>query len=170
MFAGFAVQGILRGFTANRPPCAGKYFRIHIPGVNVKQINNSRMIGVCDCNNFFVSCERVFNPSLNGEPVVVLSNNDGCIISRSNEAKRLGIKMGQPYFQIKRFCDENGVKIFSSNYALYSDMSHRVMTILRETVPHIEVYSVDEAFIGFGTDDTDIIGKTGRYIVDRVRR
>lgn len=128
------------------------------------------MIGVCDCNNFFVSCERVFNPSLNGKPVVVLSNNDGCIISRSNEAKRLGIKMGQPYFQIKRFCDENGVRIFSSNYALYSDMSHRVMTILRETVPHIEVYSVDEAFIGFGTDDTEIIGKTGRYIVDRVRR
>ena len=128
------------------------------------------MVGVCDCNNFFVSCERVFNPSLNGKPVVVLSNNDGCIISRSNEAKRLGIKMGQPYFQIKRFCDENGVKIFSSNYALYSDMSHRVMSILRETVPHIEVYSVDEAFIGFDTADTEILAKTGRRIVERVLR
>ena len=78
--------------------------------------------------------------------------------------------MGQPYFQIKRFCDENGVKIFSSNYALYSDMSHRVMSILRETVPHIEVYSVDEAFIGFDTADTEILAKTGRRIVERVLR
>lgn len=128
------------------------------------------MIGVCDCNNFFVSCERVFDPSLEGKPVVVLSNNDGCIISRSNEAKRLGIKMGQPYFQIKRFCDENGVRVFSSNYALYSDMSHRVMSILRETAPYMEIYSVDEAFIGFDTSDTEILGKTGRDIVERIRR
>lgn len=128
------------------------------------------MVGVCDCNNFFVSCERVFNPSLNGKPVVVLSNNDGCVISRSNEAKRLGIKMGQPYFQIKRFCDENGVKVFSSNYALYSDMSHRVMSVLRETVPHTEVYSVDEAFLGFDTSDTGILGETGRRIVERIKR
>lgn len=128
------------------------------------------MTGVCDCNNFFVSCERVFNPSLEGRPVVVLSNNDGCIISRSNEAKRLGIKMGQPYFQIKRFCDENGVEVFSSNYALYSDMSHRVMSILRESAPRMEVYSVDEAFIDFGTSDTVALANTGRNIVEKVRR
>jgi len=100
-----------------------------------------------DCNNFYVSCERVFNPALIGKPVVVLSNNDGCVISRSNEAKQLGIKMGEPYFKISAFCKKNQVKIFSSNFVLYGDMSNRVMQTLKNLCPEIEVYSVDEAFL-----------------------
>ena len=105
------------------------------------------MIALVDCNNFYVSCERVFRPELNGKPVVVLSNNDGCIISRSNEAKQLGIKMGEPAFKREDFLKANGVYCFSSNYALYGDMSQRVMDTLRESAPEIEVYSIDEAFL-----------------------
>ncbi|MBO7584519.1 MAG: SOS mutagenesis and repair protein UmuC, partial [Bacteroidales bacterium] len=104
------------------------------------------MVGLCDCNNFFASCERVFRPDLNGRPVVVLSNNDGCIIARSNEAKALGIKMGTPLFQARDVIEKNGVAVFSSNYQLYGDMSNRVISILKESVPAIEVYSIDEAF------------------------
>ena len=103
------------------------------------------MFGLCDCNNFFVSCERVFDPSLEGRPVVVLSNNDGCIVSRSNEAKALGIKMGQPLYQVRDFIKRNNVVVRSSNYHLYGDMSQRVMTTLRQHVPAIEIYSIDEA-------------------------
>ncbi|HPR31457.1 MAG TPA: Y-family DNA polymerase [Prolixibacteraceae bacterium] len=105
------------------------------------------MVGLIDCNNFYVSCERMFRPELEGKPVVVLSNNDGCIISRSNEAKKLGIEMGEPAFKREQFLKENGVICFSSNYALYGDMSQRVMDTLRESVPEIEVYSIDEAFL-----------------------
>jgi len=105
------------------------------------------MIALVDCNNFYVSCERVFRPELNGKPVVVLSNNDGCIISRSNEAKLLGIKMAEPAFKIQELLKTNGVYCFSSNYVLYGDMSQRVMDTLREEVPEIEVYSIDEAFL-----------------------
>lgn len=105
------------------------------------------MYALCDCNNFFVSCERVFNPSLNGRPVVVLSNNDGCIIARSNEAKALGIKMGQPLFQAKPLIDRHAVVVFSSNYRLYGDLSQRVMSLLKSKVPSAEVYSIDEAFL-----------------------
>jgi len=105
------------------------------------------MIALVDCNNFYVSCERVFRPELNGKPVVVLSNNDGCIISRSNEAKQLGIKMAEPAFKREDFFKANGVYCFSSNYALYGDMSQRVMDTLRESAPEIEVYSIDEAFL-----------------------
>jgi DNA polymerase V len=105
------------------------------------------MIALVDCNNFYVSCERVFRPELNGKPVVVLSNNDGCIISRSNGAKQLGIKMGEPAFKREEFLKANGVYCFSSNYKLYGDMSQRVMDTLRESVPEIEVYSIDEAFL-----------------------
>jgi DNA polymerase V len=105
------------------------------------------MIALVDCNNFYVSCERVFRPELNGKPVVVLSNNDGCIISRSNEAKKLGIKMGEPAFKRDDFLKANGVHCFSSNYKLYGDMSQRVMDTLRESAPEIEVYSIDEAFL-----------------------
>lgn len=100
-----------------------------------------------DCNNFYASCERVFNPALNGKPIVVLSNNDGCVIARSNEAKTLGIKMGVPAYQIKDIVRSHGVSVFSSNYTLYGDMSSRVMSILSELAPEIEVYSIDEAFI-----------------------
>lgn len=105
------------------------------------------MFALVDCNNFYVSCERVFDPSCNGRPVVVLSNNDGCVIARSNEAKQLGIKMGEPYFKIKAFLEQHQVVVFSSNYQLYGDMSHRVMTILAQFTPEIEVYSIDEAFL-----------------------
>lgn len=99
------------------------------------------MFGLVDCNNFYASCERVFNPSLNGRPIVVLSNNDGCVIARSNEAKALGIPMGAPAFQIKDVVKANDVAVFSSNYTLYGDMSGRVMSILAEQSPEIEVYS-----------------------------
>ncbi|MBD3425895.1 MAG: translesion error-prone DNA polymerase V subunit UmuC [Candidatus Omnitrophica bacterium] len=105
------------------------------------------MIALVDCNNFYVSCERVFKPSLNGRAVVVLSNNDGCVISRSQESKDLGIKMGAPLFKCETFLREHGVKIFSSNYALYADMSKRVMETLSGFAPDIEVYSIDEAFL-----------------------
>ncbi len=105
------------------------------------------MVGLVDCNNFFVSCERVFDPSLRDRPVVVLSNNDGCIIARSNEAKALGLKMGDPLFKVKDFLEEKDVAVFSSNYSLYGDMSRRVMTILMELTPGISQYSIDECFI-----------------------
>lgn len=107
------------------------------------------LFALIDCNNFFASCERVFNPRLNGKPVVVLSNNDGCIVARSNEAKALGIPMGAPYFQWRRLIEEHGVHVFSSNYALYGDMSRRVMDVLASFLPEecFEVYSVDEAFM-----------------------
>lgn len=104
-------------------------------------------IALVDCNNFFCSCERVFNPALMGKPVVVLSNNDGCIISRSDEAKALGIPMGAPLHEQQALIRKHGVHVFSSNYTLYGDMSARVLSILREEVPAIEVYSIDEAFL-----------------------
>lgn len=105
------------------------------------------MYALIDCNNFYVSCERLFRPDLNSVPVVVLSNNDGCAIARSNEAKALGIKMGEPYFKIKALCDKNNVHIFSSNYTLYGDLSHRVMSVIEDVWPELEIYSIDEAFI-----------------------
>jgi DNA polymerase V len=104
-------------------------------------------IALVDCNNFFCSCERVFNPALHGVPLVVLSNNDGCIISRSEEAKALGIPMGAPLHEQQEVIRKHGVRVFSSNYTLYGDMSARVMTILRDEIPAIEVYSIDEAFL-----------------------
>ncbi len=100
-----------------------------------------------DCNNFYVSCQRIFNPSLEKKPVVVLSNNDGCIIARSNEAKNLGIPMGAPYFEYRRLLTRHKVTVFSSNYELYGDISNRIMTILRDFGVDIEVYSIDEAFL-----------------------
>ncbi len=107
------------------------------------------MYALVDCNNFYVSCERVFQPQLNGKPVVVLSNNDGCIISRSNEAKALGIPMGAPEFQVRDLIKQHDIRVFSSNYALYGDLSHRVMKILENYTPNVEVYSIDEAFLNF---------------------
>jgi DNA polymerase V len=105
------------------------------------------LIGLVDCNNFFVSCERVFRPDLKGKPVVVLSSNDGCAIARSNEAKELGVKMGEPYFKFKDIADKFNLHIFSSNFALYGSMSERVMATLKILNPHVEVYSIDEAFL-----------------------
>ena len=107
------------------------------------------MIALADCNNFYASCERVFNPKLARKPVVVLSNNDGCIIARSNEAKKLGIKMGEPAFKIKNVVEKYNVNVFSTNFALYGDLSKRVMNTFRTEVNKMEVYSIDEAFLDF---------------------
>ena len=106
-----------------------------------------KKIALIDCNSFYVSCERLFNPKIRKKPVVVLSNNDGCIVSRSNEAKALGIKMGEPYFKAKDIIVKNNVHVFSSNYSLYGDLSRRVMRTLKRFNSDIEVYSIDEAFI-----------------------
>ena len=108
------------------------------------------MYALVDCNNFYASCERVFQPHLNGKPIVILSNNDGCIISRSDEAKVLGIPMGAPEFKVRQELKEKNIHVFSSNYALYGDLSNRVMTILEGFTPHVEPYSIDEAFMNFG--------------------
>jgi len=107
------------------------------------------MFALIDCNNFYASCERVFQPHLNGKPVVILSNNDGCVIARSNEAKSLGIPMGAPAFKYKEVFQKNKVQIFSSNFTLYGDISNRVMSIISRYVPDVEIYSIDEAFIKF---------------------
>ncbi len=104
------------------------------------------MIALLDCNNFYVSCERLFNPKLIGKPVVVLSNNDGCIISRSNEAKNMGIRMGQPLFKIKDILARNKVVVRSSNYSIYGDISNRIMNIIKNNFDQVEIYSIDEAF------------------------
>jgi len=106
-----------------------------------------QQLALVDCNNFYVSCERLFRPDLAGKPVVVLSNNDGCVVSRSNEAKELGVKMGQPWFQVKALADEHNILALSSNYALYADLSNRVMNLLAEFSPNCEVYSIDECFV-----------------------
>ena len=105
------------------------------------------MFALADCNNFFASCERVFRPDLQGKPVIVLSNNDGCAVARSNEAKALGIKMGDPFFKIRHILERHNVAVFSGNMALYGDMSQRVRWVLEEFAPAVEVYSIDEAFL-----------------------
>jgi DNA polymerase V len=121
------------------------------------------MFALADCNNFFASCERVFRPDLNGKPVIVLSNNDGCAVARSNEAKALGIKMGDPYFKIRHIVERYGVAVFSSNFALYGDMSHRVQEVLHGFAPSVEQYSIDEAFLdlrGMHINDPDAFAKS----------
>lgn len=109
----------------------------------------SKVFALVDCNNFYASCERVFQPKLAGKPIVVLSNNDGCVIARSNEAKKLGIPMGAVAYEFKDIFEKQNIHVFSSNYALYGDMSSRVMNLLREFTPDLEVYSIDEAFLKF---------------------
>ena len=117
-----------------------------------------RTIALIDVNNFYVSCERAFNPRLKHQPVVVLSNNDGCVISRSHEAKALGIKMGEPWFRCQGLAKQYGVQALSSNYALYADMSNRVMTILADFSPHQEIYSIDECFLDLaGFEKKDLL-------------
>ncbi len=106
-----------------------------------------KLFGLADCNNFYCSCERVFHPDLRYKPVIVLSNNDGCVVARSEESKKLGIKMGVPFYQIRDLIEKKGVAVFSSNYNLYGDMSKRVMSLLSSFFPKINIYSIDEAFI-----------------------
>jgi len=108
---------------------------------------SKKKFALVDCNSFYVSCERLFNPSILKKPVIVLSNNDGCVISRSTEAKILGIKMGEPYFKVEKIVKKNNVKVFSTNFSLYGDISRRVMKTLKQFSPQMEVYSIDEAFL-----------------------
>jgi DNA polymerase V len=127
-------------------------------------------IGLVDANNFYVSCERVFQPHLVNRPVIVLSNNDGCIIARSNEAKELGIKMGTPLFKAEQLVDAYDVAVYSSNYVLYGDMSQRVMGALHEFTPDVEIYSIDEAFMVLDSDDSHTLHSKGLEIREKVRK
>jgi len=135
----------------------------------IKQLQNNHpsqnnSIALIDCNNFYASCERIFNPRLIGKPIVVLSNNDGCIITRSAEAKELGIKMGEPYFKAKKIIDKNNVRVFSSNYSLYGDISQRVMETLARFASDVEIYSIDEAFLGLNGFENYELSKYCKYI------
>ena len=134
----------------------------------MSSIQHTKKLALVDCNSFYVSCERLFNPRIRKKPVVVLSNNDGCIISRSNEAKALGIKMGEPYFKGKDIIIKNNVEVFSSNYSLYGDLSRRVMRTLKRFNTDIEVYSIDEAFIDLSNFPDSEIEKVGREIRETV--
>ncbi len=131
--------------------------------------NSSRKkVALIDCNSFYVSCERLFNPKIQNVPVVVLSNNDGCVISRSTEAKKLGIRMGEPYFKVKDLVKKNNVQIFSSNYALYGDLSRRVMKVLKGFTDKIEIYSIDEAFLDLSHIKDEQVEEYGKQIKERV--
>ncbi len=132
------------------------------PSDSYREGVRSNFFGLIDCNNFYASCERVFNPSLNGQPIVVLSNNDGCVIARSSEAKALGIPMGEPAYKLKELIETNQVCVFSSNYVLYGDMSHRVMNTIVEFATEMEIYSIDEAYLlldGFENIDLKAYGE-----------
>jgi DNA polymerase V len=128
------------------------------------------MYALVDCNNFYASCERVFQPKLNSKPIVVLSNNDGCVISRSNEAKTVGVKMGVPLFQIKDLIQAEKIHVFSSNYALYGDLSNRVMGVLSQFTPNLEVYSIDEAFLDFDGMNIQDYHNYGIQIKNRIQK
>ena len=129
------------------------------------------MFGLVDCNNFFVSCERVFRPDLIGKPVVVLSNNDGCVIARSNEAKALGLKMGDPLFKVRGLLEREGVAVFSSNYTLYGDMSRRVMSLLSRYTPRQDIYSIDECSLDLsGMGNGEKLHAYGKEIVRTISK
>ena len=131
-------------------------------------IQRTKKIALVDCNSFYVSCERLFNPKIRNKPVIVLSSNDGCIISRSTEAKVLGIKMGEPYFKAKDIILKNNVYVFSSNYSLYGDLSRRIMRTLKRFNTELEIYSIDEAFLdlsNFPDNEIEDVGKEIRNIV-----
>ena len=130
--------------------------------------SSKKKVALIDCNSFYVSCERLFNPKIQNMPVVVLSNNDGCVISRSTEAKKLGIRMGEPYFKVKDLVKKNNVQIFSSNYALYGDLSRRVMKVLKGFTDKIEIYSIDEAFLDLSHIKDEKVEEYGKKIRERV--
>ena len=126
------------------------------------------MIALVDCNNFYASCERVFNPKIKNKPVIVLSNNDGCVIARSNEAKALGIKMGEPAFKLKNIIEKYKINVFSTNFALYGDLSKRVMNVMSDEVDKMEIYSIDEAFLdlsNYPDNEVEDVAKEIRSIV-----
>ena len=135
---------------------------------SIKYITKKNRIALVDCNSFYVSCERLFNPKIQKKAVVVLSNNDGCVISRSKEAKEIGIKMGEPYFKVKELVKRNKVEVYSSNYALYGDISRRVMKVLKTFSPKVEIYSIDEAFIDLSFMDEKGVEDYGSEIRSRV--
>lgn len=128
------------------------------------------MYALADCNNFFVSCERAFQPQLEGRPVVVLSNNDGCVVARSNESKAMGIKMGTPYFKVKDLVDAGKLVVRSSNYTLYGDLSGRIMSILSSASPKLEVYSIDEAFMVMDGMNSEQIKPVAHSLVHQIRK
>lgn len=128
------------------------------------------MYGIVDCNNFYASCERVFQPNLRGVPIVVLSNNDGCVVARSNEAKALGIPMGEPVFKLKPLLEKYNIAIFSSNYALYGDMSRRVMSMLHDFIQEMEVYSIDECFLSLHGFQNYNLRDYGKNIINSVTK
>lgn len=128
-----------------------------------------KIFALVDCNNFYASCERVFRPDLEKRPIVVLSNNDGCVIARSNEVKKMGIPMGEPFFKCKSLLKRNNVEVFSSNYSLYGDMSKRVMKILSEYSPDIEIYSIDEAFIDLSGLTKEKISKFTLFLKNKIK-
>jgi len=126
------------------------------------------MFALVDCNNFYASCERVFQPQFRNTPIAILSNNDGCVIARSDEAKKLGLPMGAPAFKYKLFFKENNIQVFSSNYPLYGDMSSRVMSILKQFSPDVEVYSIDEAFLELNTLENENLNILGNEMRNRI--
>ena len=145
------------------------FLRVRLP-LNMGPLNNTmqRAIALVDCNNFYVSCERLFQPGLEGKPVVVLSNNDGCVISRSLEAKDLGIAMATPWFRLKHLAKQHGIIALSSNYALYADISNRVMQLLAKCSPNREVYSIDECFLELS--GMNRLSQRGRRMRELVRQ
>ena len=128
------------------------------------------MYALVDCNNFFVSCERAFQPELEGRPVVVLSNNDGCVVARSNESKAMGIKMGTPFFKVRYLVEQGRLVARSSNYTLYGDLSSRVMSILAEAAPRLEVYSIDEAYMDMDGVAADRVPGICSDLIRKIRR
>ena len=134
----------------------------------MSSMHYTKKIALIDCNSFYVSCERLFKPSLIKKPVIVLSNNDGCIISRSSEAKALGVKMGEPYFKAKKIIAKNNVHVFSSNYSLYGDISRRVMKTIKHFAPEMEIYSIDEAFLNLTIIPDEEILQFGKKIRETV--
>jgi DNA polymerase V len=123
-----------------------------------------KALALIDCNNFYVSCERVFNAAIQQTPTIVLSNNDGCVVARSNEAKKLGIRMGQPAFEVEALVKQHHIRVFSSNYSLYADMSRRVMSVLAQFSPRREIYSIDEAWLDLSQLPIDDLSEFGRAI------
>jgi len=136
----------------------------------IKSSNQTKIFALLDCNNFYASCERLFRPELANKPVVVLSNNDGCIVARSNEAKALGLGMGSPYFKYEPLIRLHRVAVFSSNYALYGDISQRVMDSLMQIEPEVEVYSIDEAFIALPYGRNDDLNTYGHSLKTTIHK
>ena len=136
---------------------------------NSKSMSESaHYIGLIDCNNFFASCERIFQPGLKNKPLGVVSNHGGCFIARSNELKALGVAMGAPYYQVKDIIERHKVAVRSANFSLYGDISRRIMRVLKRHFPSVEVYSVDEAFIHFGSNSREDILREGRGIREKI--